>query len=328
MTIYSIAERSKYSIATVSRVLNGSEKVSEKARKKIQSVIAEENYTPNAFARGLGLNTMKMVGILCTDVADLYYAKAVSLLHKYLKKQGFEILLSCTGDKLEDKKKALNMLMAKRVDAVILVGSALQEKSSNEHIRKAAQQLPVVIVNGYIDLPGVICVLCDEKQAMCQNVQLLHEQGCRRILYLYDTCTYSGMQKLDGYTAGCEQCGIDYAKEMVCQVSGKLEDVRKTVGRLLETGFTFDAVMASEDTIAIGAQKAMSDFNVSVPIIGFNNSVLAECATFSLSSVDNMLDTLCKTAIHCLTGTMRGEAVPGKVIVSGVLVERETFRCR
>ena len=64
MNIYDISQKAGVSIATVSRVLNGSEKVSEKTRKRV-SCMEENSYTPNAFARSLGLNSMHTVGILC-----------------------------------------------------------------------------------------------------------------------------------------------------------------------------------------------------------------------------------------------------------------------
>ena len=70
MTIYDISEKAGVSIATVSRVLNGSNNVSEKTKKKVLDVIHQYEYTPNAFARGLGLNTMKTIGIMCADSSD------------------------------------------------------------------------------------------------------------------------------------------------------------------------------------------------------------------------------------------------------------------
>ena len=76
MTIYDISEKAGVSIATVSRVLNGSS-VSERTRQKVLDTIEQYGYTPNAFARGLGLNTMKTIGIMCADSSDLYLAKAV-----------------------------------------------------------------------------------------------------------------------------------------------------------------------------------------------------------------------------------------------------------
>ena len=58
------------SIATVSRVVNGSPRVSEKTKQKVLAVMEENDYTPNVFARGLGLGSMKTVGIICPDIYD------------------------------------------------------------------------------------------------------------------------------------------------------------------------------------------------------------------------------------------------------------------
>ena len=80
ITIYDIAQKCGVSIATVSRVLNGSSRVSEKTRARILEVMKDMGYKPNPFARGLGLDSMKIVGVICTDVADIFYARAVSLL--------------------------------------------------------------------------------------------------------------------------------------------------------------------------------------------------------------------------------------------------------
>ena len=70
LNIYDIASQAEVSIATVSRVLNGKGNVSEKTRERVLQVIEELGYTPNIFARGLGLNSIKMVGILCSDVSE------------------------------------------------------------------------------------------------------------------------------------------------------------------------------------------------------------------------------------------------------------------
>ena len=152
MNIYDIAAKAGVSIATVSRVLNGSPNVSAKTKEKVLRVIQEEGYTPNVFARGLGLNTMKMIGILCTDVSDIYYAKAVSILENALRQHGYDSLLCSTGNKLSDKKKYVDLLLNKRVDAIILIGSTFKEESDNSHIEKAASKVPTIIINGLIDI--------------------------------------------------------------------------------------------------------------------------------------------------------------------------------
>ena len=74
MTIYDISKMAGVSIATVSRVLNGNSNVRPETRKKVLDVMEKCDYKPNAFARGLGLNSMNTVGILCADSSDLWPA--------------------------------------------------------------------------------------------------------------------------------------------------------------------------------------------------------------------------------------------------------------
>lgn len=143
MNIYDIASKAGVSIATVSRVLNGKGNVSEKTKEHVLSIIEEMGYTPNIFARGLGLNSIKMVGILCSDVSDIYYATAVSTIEKELRQSGYDSLLCCTGDNIEDRKKSIDLLLSKRVDAILLVGSTFKEKSDNSHILDAAKTFPL-----------------------------------------------------------------------------------------------------------------------------------------------------------------------------------------
>lgn len=326
MNIYDIAKHCGVSIATVSRVLNGSRNVSAKTRGKVLAVMREEGYTPNAFARGLGLDTMRMVGILCTDVSDTFYARAVSLVESDLRRRGFDSLLCCTGSDLAEKKKCLELLLAKHVDAVILIGSAFKESLDNSHIGSAARQVPVIIINGLVELPGVYCVLCDERSAVRQNVVILRRQGCKQILYLYDAPTYSGREKIEGYKEGLRDSGLPFREDLLLHVPKSLKGVIGAVSALLEKGLPISAVLASEDLLAVGAQKAMQKAGYSVPIIGFNNSILAQCASPALTSVDNMLETLCPSAVSLLADLLEGKNVPQKVVVSPRLVERETFR--
>jgi len=326
MNIYDIAKRSGVSIATVSRVLNGGQNVSQKTRNKVLEVMQQEDYTPNAFARGLGLNSMHMIGILCTDISDTFYAKAVSLVEGLLRQNGFDALLCCTGNNLEDKKKYLDLLLTKRVDAVILIGSAFKENVDNSHIENAAKQVPVVIINGLVELPNTYCVLCDERSAVCQNVMLLHGQGYDDILYLYDALTYSGCEKIEGCKDGFKKSGIEFRDSLLVKVPKDMDGVTAKVTELITGGLKFSAVMASEDLLAIGALKALQNTKLNMPVIGFNNSILSQCSSPALTTVDNMIDTLCPTAISMLTDIFDRKNVPQKVVLSSKLVERDTFR--
>ena len=76
--------------------------------------MADCGYTPNAFARGLGLNTMKTIGLLCADFADAYLAKAISYLERTLRQNGYDCLLVCPGYEHKTRMKMAEMLLSKR----------------------------------------------------------------------------------------------------------------------------------------------------------------------------------------------------------------------
>ena len=153
MTIYDISEKAGVSIATVSRVLNGSSNVSEKTKKKVLDVINQYEYTPNAFARGLGLNTMKTIGIMCADSSDLYLAKAIYYIEQKLRANDYDSILCCTGYELGTKMSSMNLLITKKVDGIILVGSNFiyERESDNKYIADAAMQVPVMLLNADLE---------------------------------------------------------------------------------------------------------------------------------------------------------------------------------
>ncbi|MDO4483555.1 MAG: LacI family DNA-binding transcriptional regulator [Clostridia bacterium] len=80
MNIYDISEKAGVSIATVSRILNNSPRVGKETRERVLAVMKECGYVPNAFARGLGLNSMQTIGLLCPNAADSFQSRALSFL--------------------------------------------------------------------------------------------------------------------------------------------------------------------------------------------------------------------------------------------------------
>ncbi|MDR1209144.1 MAG: LacI family transcriptional regulator [Clostridiales bacterium] len=328
MNIHDIAAMCGVSAATVSRVINNSPNVSPPTRELVLRTMQEAEYIPNAFASGFGRNSMQLAGILCRDVANMYYANVVSLLERELRGKGFDSLLCCTGRNLTDIKERLTSVLQKRVNAVILVGSAYREERDNSHIREAAAQAPVFMVNAFIQTPNVYCVYCDERDAMKNAVKRLFEDGRRKILYIHDMAkwAWSGSQKLAGVRDGLTECGLTPGDDLIQQVTNGIDPARRRVSDLIERGVDFDAALASEDLLAIGAQKALLAAGKDIPVVGFNNSQLAECATPELSSVDNMLETICVMSVDFMASLLAGNKIPQKVVVSAELVQRKTFR--
>lgn len=335
MTIYDISEKAGVSIATVSRVLNGSSNVSEKTKKKVLDVINQYEYTPNAFARGLGLNTMKTIGIMCADSSDLYLAKAIYYIEQDLRANGYDSILCCTGYNLETKISSMNLLITKKVDGIILVGSNFiyEKESDNKYIADAAYQVPVMLLNADLDVPNVYSVVSDDFTSMYEATLQMIQTGIKNIVYFYNSTSYSGKRKLAGYRAAMEEKKLLTGANLLQFFHGSHEDITamtEHLKKLHEKGLNFRGVIAADDTLALAAIKYARSMNYRIPedfsVIGYNNSLLAGCCEPELTSIDNKLETLCQNLIITLLGVLDGNEMPKKTIFSGEIVKRGTTR--
>ena len=301
MTIYDISEKAGVSIATVSRVLNGSSSVSEKTRQKVLAIMEKYDYTPNAFARGLGLNTMHTIGILCADSSDLYLSKAIYYMEQKLRDNHYDSLLCCTGYALENKRNSLHLLLSKKVDGIILVGSDFVNETlaENNYIKEAAKEVPIMILNAILDYPNVYSIAADDYRSVYEATSTLISSGIQDILYFYNAKTYSGIKKLSGYQDAIKDSGLPLSSSLMQYYDGPRENISDIIDlleKLSNTGTKFHGVIASDDTLALAALKYARKNNLKVPddfaVIGYNNSFLTACCDPELTSIDNQLEVL------------------------------------
>lgn len=336
MTIYDISEKAGVSIATVSRVLNGSANVSEKTRKRVLDIIEEYGYTPNAFARGLGLNTMRTIGIMCADSSDLYLAKAVYYIEQKLRANGYDSLLCCTGYDLESKASSMNLLITKKVDGIILAGSnfVYETEQENQYIADAAGQVPVMLLNAVLDCPNVYSAACDDYTSMYEAALQMAGSGTEDILYFYNSDSYSGKRKVAGFRAAMKEKFPEkykYTEPMVQFYNGSHEDIHAMTKHLLkvhESGLSFRGVIAADDTLALAAVKYAMEMRYRIPedfsVLGCNNSMLAICCEPELTSIDNRLEPLCQHLITVLLDVLDGRDAPQKTVFPGRIIKRGT----
>lgn len=330
MNIYDVSEKAGVSIATVSRVINGNSNVSEKTKQKVLSVMKEIGYTPNVFARGLGLNTMKTIGIMCTDSSDVYLANAVYYLERELRANGYDAILCCTGNDLSTKKDYLELLLSKRVDAVILVGSKFLETKpgDNKYIIDAAARLPVMLVNGYLEGANIYGTLCDDESAVYDVTDALIKSGRRNIVYLYTSTSFSGQRKLAGFKKAHFVHNIPINSDFLHLCNKSIVNAREYLTQLYEHGKRFNAVVTSDDSLAVGALKFAHAHGISIPnelsIVGYNNSLVSNCTDPELTSIDSKVEALCITTVNTLMGVFNGNNVPCKTNITADLIKRGT----
>ena len=275
MNIYDIAKMAGVSIATVSRVVNGSDKVSEKTKRRVMEVIEKEGYTPNVFAQGLGLNTMHTAGILVPDISDLYMSSAISFLEEGLRNHGYNCILGCSGFRQESMAQHVQMLLSKKIDGLILVGSAYAGNGASEretdYIREAAAQVPVFVINGAVKGENVFSAVCGDRDAMHEVTSALLRRGRKRILFLTDSDSYSAREKMAGYEEALTEAGLPVLGDLKLKLRNRIHATRDLL--LQSRNLDFDAVVATDDGMAVGAVKYAAARGLRIPealnIVGY-----------------------------------------------------------
>ena len=334
MNIYDIANMAGVSIATVSRVINGSDKVTDKTRQKVMHVIEDVGYTPNIFAQGMIAGSIRTVGILVPSLSDLSSNNAVYNIENNLNNLGYTCILSCCGLNLNAKKIHMDMLLSRHIDALILIGSTFSENDRiNEagYIIEASKKVPVFLVNAYVHGDNIHSFVCDDFRAIFDNTIALIESGYDRPVFITDSETYSAEQKMKGFLAACNKKELDPSAFKVIHTKNGIKSV---ILNLKKLSFDFNAAVCADDILAVGAVQYANSVNKKIPddisVIGYSNSQLTSVCEPELTSIDNKIERVCRDLVDMLIKTLASpsEITGNKIVIPCTLVERKTTSFR
>jgi len=326
MTIYDIAKEAGVSASTVSRVMNGKPGIGEKTRKKIQNLLVKYNYMPNASARSLSTSETRLIGILLEDVRNIHHALIAYTLEQALTKKGYAGLIVNVGTEDANRARYVKLLKARSIDGAILVGSTYQSGFVKELIRTELSDIPVVIANGWINLPNVYGVLVDEEKGIEQCTDLLLSRGRKHVAFALPSPTPSNIKKMSGYRNSLRNHGLPDSAMIVCEDCYSPEDGVRTADWVLKNHPETDAVIFGEDAPAIGFIRRLSECGVQVPreiaVIGTNNSSVCTFSNPPLTSLDNKPVQMCEEAVRILIAALNGEEPPHRIMLFCDIAER------
>ena len=327
-TIYDIAEKAGVSASTVSRVINNYPYVNKETRAKVLKVIAESNYIQNDSARSLATQNTKMAGILIADVRTTHHTEGVYYVEKEFSKNGYSCLIYNTGTDPEQQAKYIQILSQKKVEAVVLMGSVFQNVTVQNAIMVYMPNTPVAICNGYLDGPNIYGVTADERGGFMNAVRMLAAKGHKNLVFITNKLTPSNQEKLEGFKAGVKLY-LDNGRPGFVEVeSGAIVDIERATRDVLENRPETDAIIYSEDFIALAGLHALYELGIEVPdqvaVVGMNNSRYAGISNPTLTSIDNMLYDTSLIAVRNLLDVLNGERVNHRMSIGSELVERSS----
>lgn len=308
MTIYDIAKEAGVSASTVSRVINGRKGIKKETRERIEKILEKSNYIPNDSARGLVNQSTKLIGILIEDIRVSHHTDAAYIIEQELSKYGYVIITLNTGFSPQRKAECLQVLSQRRVEGVILIGSVFGSKEVEKSIKKNLQNIPIIIVNGYIEADNVYNIMIDEETGIYQLTKLFLEQGKTNLAFVADFETPSCKKKQAGYKKAMDE--YSYPMYVYKNIGNSLENGKTITTQILQEHPDINGIIYAVDSLAIGGIKSIREASREIPgdiaIAGVDNTVYADIAHPSLTSLDNKMEASSIKAaailLHCLQG--------------------------
>lgn len=326
VTLEQVAHAAGVSPSTVSRILNGTATVSEEKRQAVDEAIRTLGFRPNPVARGLAGGRTLSVGVLTQTISSPFYGEALHGIEDELEQVGYIPLFVSGHWQESEERKALDALMARRVDGLIVLAGRL----SNDALRTYAGQLPVVVVGRDLQGPRLFSLGFDNVEGGRLATQHLIDGGHERIAFIAgDPSHGDALERQAGYRLALEQAGLAYDPSLVFESDFTETGGLLAVGRLLDSRSSFTAIFAANDQMAIGASLGLYRRGVRIPddvsLVGFDDLVGARFAVPPLTTVRQSIYDMGRQAAAAMLQLLRG-GTPEVVLPRPELVLRESTR--
>ena len=329
VTIKDVAREAKVSVATVSRVLNGSGPVSDETRRLIREIAGRMRYVPHSGARSLITSRTETLGVLLPDLYGEFFSEIIRGMDDTAQKNGFHLLISRAYADRNGIETAMRAMRG-RVDGVVAMSPDLDEES----LLNLPSTIPVVLLCSVPrgnEIDSLTIQNCRGAKEMAAHLISL---GHRRIAIIKGSArNYDAAERLRGYRLALREAGTEADSSLeregdFTEAAGYAAAIKLLALRNRPT-----AIFAANDSMAIGALSALRESGVEIPeemaVAGFDDIPLARYMDPPLSSVHVPIRELGARAVELLLHgiTHKNDHARRRERVSTKLVIRRSTSC-
>lgn len=301
--IVDIAEKSGFSITTVSRVLNGKAeryRISKATQQKIKSAAEELNYVPNEFARNLRTGKSKTIALIVPSLKNPFFAEMASFINIEARKYDYITLIGDSDDDINIEKEELIQMSSRNIDGMVVVPCGEEW----EHlIQKQQEGLPLVCIDRYFEESDLSYVSSDNYEGAYSSTKYLIEHGHVSIACVQGVrCSTPNILRVRGFEDAMSHFEItsySVTGDAFSEQNGYLE-----TKLLLQREVRPTAIFALSNTIAMGCLKALKEEKVKIPdeisLITFDDNPYLNYLEPPLTCVAQPVEDICKIAVKIL----------------------------
>ncbi len=331
ITIRDVAQLAGVSMATVSRVLNGSDKVDPQLAKKVQSAAASLKYQPNRAARTLAGSRSMLLGLLVTDIQNTFFTELMRGVEDVSQQNGYLLIICNTAEDARKEQQYIEILAAENVAGAIIVPTQEDPQALELLVER---NIPIVVLDRRVRNRLIDAVLIDNVTAAKEAVEHLIANGYRRIgIITGPRSTTTGNERLRGYQQALHEAGIAFDPELELRGPFSIDTGKSLTEKLLGLDQPVDAIFTANNRLTIGALQALYAHGMRVPdniaLVGFDDVQWAIPDLVSITTVTQPTYELGRAAAFRLLQRLQQPDVPRQeIILQHQLLIRESSRPR
>jgi len=309
VTIRDVASAAGVSVATVSRVLNGSHSVTSATRRSVQQAVTRLAYVPDSAARTLSTRNTRCIGVLLPDLYGEFFSELIHGIDRAVRARGLHLILSCSHGDATEARAALTALRG-RVDGLLIMSPHIDGKGLSASLPPS---VPTVLMNTHLEGSGHSTINIDNLGGAAAMVRHLLGRGHRRIAHIAGPeNNVDAKGRLSGYLSALAEMRPTVAPQVLR--GDFTEESGYRAGRqLVSLSERPDAVFAANDMMAVGCLFALSEAGIAVPdeiaLAGFDDVPIARFVSPPLTTVRVRIAELGELALERLaTAIEAGDA--------------------
>lgn len=304
-TIREVARQAGVSVATVSRALNGSGHVKARTRDRVLEAARQLRYVPNGSARSLTTSRTRTVGVLLPDLYGEFFSEVLRGIDQTARRSRYHTLVSSSHNDAAELEAALRA-MSGRVDGLVVMSPDIEAGLLEANLPAS---LPVVLMNCPVEGSALNSIVTDNYGGAFAMVEHLLGLGHERIAILQGAAgNHDALERLRGYRDAMAQAGLPVAPELERPGDFTERSGYEATQRVLALSPRPTALFAANDSMAIGALRALREAGVSVPaemaVAGFDDIPVSRYVSPALSSVHVAINEMGRRAIELLLATI------------------------
>jgi DNA-binding LacI/PurR family transcriptional regulator len=332
-TLKEMATSLNLSVMAVSKALRDAPDISAATRARVQAEAKRRHYVPNRAAQNLRLQRSGLVGVVVPQINHTYYSHLVWGIERQAQAMNLQLMLAHSLDRAEDEMREVQKLISRQVEALLLVPAVRWQHRLATLEMLRSSRIPTVLLDAYPAgadrFPQVSWVVCDDQQGGQLATEHLLALGHREILFLAGpNGSSSSAGRFSGYQRALAEAKVEYTDQRVYLAGKDIESGAQAMTQALSEKPAFSAVVAHNDSVAIGAMEALAGQGFRVPedvsVTGFGDGLLAANFRVPLTTIRVPQTEMGEAALRLAFELRKGEAVAPRVLPVEIMVRGST----